>query len=392
MTYDFDEIIDRQNTFTLKHEGMPKGVPADSLPLWVADMDFPCAAPILEALHQRVDRQIFGYTLYEQGEIKAVVKDWFAKRYHWEVDCEDIFFSPGVVPAIAFLTNMLTNEGDGILIQRPVYYPFAGKIEANRRKVVSSALKYTNGRYEMDYDDLDKKLAVPSTKGMILCSPHNPVGRVWTEEELLQVVALCKKHGKWIISDEIHADLLRKGVRHTPIAKLAGDYKDQIITCTAPSKTFNLAGMQLSNIVIHNPEYKALWNSIVADKFSLGLPNPMSVTAMMAAYTHGEEWLEQVNTYIDENIRFCTRFFEEKMPKARVVYPEGTYLLWVDFSAYFDDYKALEDLMLHKAKVALDEGYIFGDEGRLFERINVATPRSILEDCLTRIYNAGSWA
>ena len=254
MKYNFDEVVDRKGTYSCKLDQMPEGAPSDALSVWVADMDFACAEPIIRALHERIDRKIFGYTIYDNEDLKHAVTGWFRRRYGWEVAKEDVFFSPGVVPALAFLLQALTSEGDGIIIQRPVYYPFTNKINGNNRKIFNSSLIYENGDYRMDYEDLEKKFADEAVKGMILCSPHNPVGRVWTVEELGRLVEIAKKYGKWIISDEIHMDLTRKGVVHTPLLKVAPKYADHIVVCTAPSKTFNLAGMQLSNIVIPNKD------------------------------------------------------------------------------------------------------------------------------------------
>ena len=383
-----DQLIDRKGTGSVKWDAMPNGAPADALPLWVADMDFRCAPAIIEALHKRVDHGIFGYSLYDTPECKAAIQHWFQKRFQWEVDPEDVFFSPGVVPAVAFLLEILTQAGDGVVIQRPVYYPFMAKIEATGRKIVDNPLHYENGAYTMDFADLDKKLADPNNKGLILCSPHNPVGRVWTQEELRQVVDIAKKYDKWIISDEIHFDLTRKGVQHHPLLKVAPDYKDRIVVCTAPSKTFNLAGIQLSNIVIPNKEYQKAWLKRISDTYSVGAPNAFAVTAMIAAYEESEDWLNQVNGYIDGNMAFAKEFFQKNLPEACMADPQGTYLIWVDLSAYCKDGKKLEDLMLNKAKVALDEGYIFGEAGTGFERINAACPRSILEDCLNRMKDA----
>ena len=298
---------------------------------------------------------------------------------------EDIFFSPGVVPAISFLIQALTNEGDGIIIQQPVYYPFGSKILGNRRVISSNSLLYSEGACTIDFADLEAKFADPSNKGLILCSPHNPAGRVWTLKELRQIVDIAKKHGKWIISDEILADLVRKGVTHTPLLKTAPDYVDHIAVYTAPSKTFNLAGVQLSNIIIPNKEWQKKWADIVDEKLSVSPPNPFAIVATIAAYTEGEEWLEQAMDYIDENIRYVEEFVKKHLPKAHVAKAEGTYLVWIDFTDYEADPKKLEFLMQHKARVALDEGYIFGHEGSGFERINVATPHCNIEECMKRI-------
>lgn len=388
MKYNFDELVSRKNTDSVKLEIMPGETGADCLSLWVADMDFPCAEPILEALHQRIDRKIFGYTNYDNDKCKSAITGWFKKRFDWEVEKDDIFFSPGIVPAFAFLINILTEEGDGVIIQRPVYYPFTDKIENNQRKVVNNPLIYKDGSYYIDFEDLEEKLKDPNNKGMIFCSPHNPVGRVWTESELRKMVDLFKKYQKWIISDEIHADLTRIGVVHHPLTKVAPDYKDQIIICTAPSKTFNLAGMQMSNIIITNKEYQKAWTDFVDGRMSMAHCNPFGLTALVAAYNEGEEWLDQIRAYLDGNIKYVTEYMKEHFPKAVVVKTEGTYLMWIDFNAYCSDHKKLEHWMQKKAKIALDEGYIFGEEGKGFERINVASPRSVIVECMERMKNS----
>ncbi|WP_071430829.1 MalY/PatB family protein [Angelakisella massiliensis] len=385
MQYNFDQIVDRSGTYACKLEALPEGAPADAMPLWVADMDFPCAEPIIKALHERIDRKIFGYTMYESEDASNAITGWYKKQFDWDVAKEDIFFSPGVVPALAVLLRFLTQEGDGVIIQRPVYHPFTNKIIGNGRKIVNSPLLYHEGKYTIDFENLEKCFADPTAKGMILCSPHNPVGRVWTPEELRKVVDIAKKYGKWIISDEIHSDLVRKGVVHTPLLKLAPDYADNIVVCTAPSKTFNLAGMVLSNIVIPNKEWQKEWNHIVCDQLSICDANPFGITAMIAAYTQCDDWLEQVKDYIDGNIQYIKDFVAENLPKAHVADAQGTYLVWLDLNAYEKDPKKLEDLMHNVARVAFDEGYIFGEEGNGFERINVATPRANVEECMRRV-------
>ncbi len=388
MKYDFDEVVDRKGTYSCKLDQMPEGAPADALSVWVADMDFACAEPIIKALHERIDRKIFGYTIYDNEDLKNAVTGWFKRRYDWEVAKEDVFFSPGVVPALAFLLQALTEEGDGIIIQRPVYYPFTNKINGNSRKIYNSSLIYENGDYRMDFDDLEKKFADEAVKGMILCSPHNPVGRVWTVDELGRLVDIARKYGKWIISDEIHMDLTRKGVVHTPLLKVANGYEDHIVVCTAPSKTFNLAGMQLSNIVIPNKEWQKKWLGVIDDAFSVSMANPFGIAATIAAYNEGEEWLDQLRDYLDENIRYVKEFVREQLPKASVTAVEGTYLIWLDLNAYERDPKKLEKLMQETARIAFDEGYIFGEEGNGFERINAAMPKRNLEDCMNRIKKA----
>ena len=389
MKYNFDEIIDRTGTSATKMESLPKGCPDDALPLWVADMDFACAEPILKALHERIDKQIFGYTMYDTDECRGAVLNWYKKRYGWEEQKENLFFCGGIVSAYAVLLNLLTKEGEGVVIQRPIYYPFTMKANSNGRQIVDSPLIYADGNYTIDFDDLDKKMAEPNNKVLVFCSPHNPAGRVWTEEEIRKVVDICKKYDKWIICDEIHCDLLRCGMTFHPILKVAPDYADRIAVCTAPSKTFNLAGMKTSNIVIHNKELQAAWKELIGGKLSMNGAGTLGLTAMIAAYNEGEEWLEQLKEYLDGNFAYIDAFLKEHLPKAHMVPSEGTYLAWIDFNGYVDgDAEKLEEIMQKKARVALDEGYIFGDAGRGFERINIATPRSVVEDCMDRILKA----
>ena len=388
MKYNFDEIIDRSGTSATKMESLPKGCPDDALPLWVADMDFACAEPILKALHERIDKKIFGYTMYDTDECLGAVLNWYKKRYGWEEQKENLFFC-GIVSAYAVLLNLLTKEGEGVVIQRPIYYPFTMKANSNGRQIVDSPLIYADGNYTIDFDDLDKKMAEPNNKVLVFCSPHNPAGRVWTEEEIRKVVDICKKYDKWIICDEIHCDLLRCGMTFHPILKVAPDYADRIAVCTAPSKTFNLAGMKTSNIVIHNKELQAAWKELIGGKLSMNGAGTLGLTAMIAAYNEGEEWLEQLKEYLDGNFAYIDAFLKEHLPKAHMVPSEGTYLAWIDFNGYVDgDAEKLEEIMQKKARVALDEGYIFGDAGRGFERINIATPRSVVEDCMDRILKA----
>jgi len=382
--YNFDKPINRKGTYAVKWERLPQGNEKDALPLWVADMDFPTAEPILKALRKRVDRGVFGYTYYDD-EVKSAVTGWYKKRYDWIVKGEDVLFSPGLVAGIATMVNILTNEGDGIIIQPPVYHLFGMKIRSNKRVAVNNPLILKDGRYEMDYDDLDKKMADPNNKGLMLCSPHNPSGRVWSEEELAKVIEIAKKHGKWVVSDEIHADTTRKGIKFTPLAKVAGGYADEVITLTAPSKAFNLAGLHMSNIVITKKEYKNLYNNWVNERLNVGAVNPFALAANLAAYTEGEEWLCECNDYIDGNVDYCMEFFKKHLPKSNPIYIEGTYLFWVNLSNYESDPKRLERLMKEEAKVALNDGHVFGVEGEGFQRINLACPRFLLEECLKRM-------
>lgn len=389
--YDFDKVVDRIGTDSVKWDFRTmasKKARNDSLPLWVADMDFECAEPIIDALHKRVDHKIFGYSSNNTDEYFNAVHSWYKRRFGLEIERESIVYAPGIVPAIAVLVRILTEPGDGVIIQRPVYYPFTNKIESNDRRVVNNSLIYKYGKYEMDYKDLEEKTKDPKNKVMILCSPHNPVGRVWKPEELLKVVEICKKNDVFIVSDEIHSDLIRKSYKHTPLQLLCEEYKDKIVTCLAPSKTFNLAGMQLSNLIINDKEIRKKYTDEVVSTGGGSTPNPFAIVATIAAYNESEDWVDQLNSYLDKNIEFIKEFLDKNLPKAKLIYPEGTYLVWIDLNEYNLTADELEDLMIEKANVLLDEGYIFGGEGIGFERINVACPKSILEDCLNRIKDA----
>lgn len=391
MQYDFNQVLPRKGSGCIKWDKPFTGIgEKEALPLWVADMDFPCSQEIQQALHQQADEQIYGYSCGFDEDYKNAVIGWFQRRFAWTIQPDAIFFAPGVVPAISYLLEILSEEGDGIVIQTPVYYPFKAKIEARNRKVVENPLQYENGRYTMDFRDLEKQLSREDVKGMILCSPHNPVGRVWTKEELCQVADIAARYDKWIISDEIHCDIVRQNHQHLPLHVLAPACQDQIIVCTAPSKSFNLAGLQNSNIIITNPRYQQRWKDYVMNRLSLNGCNCFALAATKAAYNDSEDWLTQVNAYIDANITYAKAYLQEHLPKAVIAPCEGTYLLWVDVRAYCEDPKELEERML-KESLILDEGYLFGRQGAGFERINMAAPRVIIEECLQRFCAALSY-
>lgn len=360
MKYDFDTVLSRTGTGCIKWD-KPFACSDEQtvLSLWVADMDFPCSTEIQEALHRRVEEQIYGYSCGFDDAYRNSVTGWFQRRFQWTIAADSIFYAGGVVPAIAYLLEILSEEGDSILIQPPVYYPFRNKILATRRCVVESPLCNTDGVYTIDFADLEEKLAADEVKGMILCSPHNPVGRVWSKEELQQVADLAHTYGKWIISDEIHCDLIREGIHHIPLHTLVPEYKDEIIVCTAPSKSFNLAGLQNSNIIITKPEYQQRWKEFVGNRLSLNSCNSFALAATKAAYNESEDWLNQVNSYIDQNIRYACDYLVKELPQAVVSPCEGTYLLWVDVRAYCPDERQLEKRMRQQSLI-LDEGYLFG--------------------------------
>lgn len=388
MNINLDRIVDRKGTNCEKWDHLEQYFPHmrdDSLPLWVADMDFACAKPIQDALHTRIDQEIYGYTHPKSEAYEQAVVHWFERRFDWHIDSNNLYYSPGVVPALAYLIHILSSEGEGIIIQEPVYHPFKRTIKAHNRIPINNALVNHHGTYYIDFEDLEMKMKDSNNRGLILCSPHNPVGRVWHEDELNKIVDLANQYDKWIISDEIHCDIVRKGYHHIPLAKLRPNALDRIIVCTAPTKSFNLAGIKNSNIIIHNPEYQALWKQEIIGKFCISEPNGFAHVATIAAYNECEDWLAEVNAYIDENIAYAYRILQKELPKAVVTPCEGTYLLWIDVRAYCEDPKQLELKMQKEAGVLLDEGYIFGEAGAGFERINMACPRSIVKEALDRM-------
>ena len=389
MKYDFDKVISRTETDSVKWEFMPivdGKAKEDLLPLWIADMDFPCAEPIIQSLHERVDRRIFGYSIAESGDYLSSVTSWFKDRFNWEFDSQDIQTAPGVVPALAVLIRSLTKSGDGIIIQNPVYYPFKAVIESLGRKAVNNALIEKDGYYTMNFQDMEEKASQIDNTMMILCSPHNPVGRVWTKKELAETARICLKNDVILVSDEIHCDLVREDSNFISMGAINSD--ERIISCTSASKSFNLAGMQLANIIIKSKKFQELWKTEIFNKSSLFGSNPLGIVATKAAYTKGSSWLGQVNQYIDENLKFVGDFLDENLPDAVYRIPEGTYFAWIDFRSYGFSYKQLENIIQKKAGVLLDEGYIFGEEGSGFERINAACPRSVLHECLERMKKA----
>lgn len=385
--YDFDKVIERKHTGCLKYDfAVQRGRPDDVLPFWVADMDFPVAEEISEALVKRCKHGIFGYSEVETGYFDAL-SAWYKNNFDWVVQEEWLTKTPGIVFALAAAVNAFTKPGEAVLIQRPVYYPFTEVIEENGRKLVNSPLKLEEEFYEMDFEDLEKKIVAENVKLMILCSPHNPVGRVWSEQELRAVGDICLKHGVIVISDEIHSDFVWGEHKHTVFANLGEVYAQNCIVCTAPSKTFNLAGLQVSNIFIPNPKLRqAFRKSVTAAGYSQ--LNSLGLVACEAAYKFGSVWLDEIRAYLYTNIIFVDAYLKTHLPKLRLLPPQGTYLLWIDFSQIGMTAREREQWLLHEAKLWLDDGYIFGEEGNDFERINVACPRSTLLQGLEQLKKA----
>ncbi len=384
---DFDKIIERDNTNCLKYDfRVARGMPADILPLWVADMDFQISSYIQDAIEKQVRHGIYGYS--EAGnEYFEAVSSWLRQQHGWEVEQQWLVKTPGVVFALAMAVKAFTNVGDGVLIQKPVYYPFSGVILDNKRKVVDNTLVLgEDGRYHIDFENFEEKVVNENVKLFFLCNPHNPVGRVWEREELERLGDICYRHHVIVVSDEIHSDFVWKG-KHQVFADLKEEYRDISITCTAPSKTFNIAGLQVSNIFIPNTRLRhQLKRQLDASGYSQ--LNAVGIVACDAAYRYGREWYNGVCSYIKENIEYVGRYLEENIPGAKLLRPEGTYLLWLDFRELHLSDAALEDLIIKKAGLWLDSGAIFGDAGKGFQRINAACPRKILEKALHKLEEA----
>lgn len=386
MNYNFDTIIDRSNNFAAKWSEMDKKYGTnDLIPMWVADMDFKAAPCIIDALRNRLEQGIYGYTTRPNSYNESIV-NWVSRRFGWNIKSEWLVFSPGVIPAISILIQELTNEGDKIMIQEPVYSPFNSVVKDNKRELVISPLKkLEDGNYVMDYEDIEAK--IKDVKIFILCNPHNPVGRVWTKEELKQLGDICIKHNVKVISDEIHSDIIFKGYKHIPFASICKEFEQNSITCMAPTKTFNIAGLQMSQVILPNEDdYKALDSAFA--RIDIRRNNAFSLVATEAAYNHGEEWLTDFIDYLEGNMDFAVDYIEKNMPKLKVRKPQGTYLLWVDFSELgLSDYEVAK-FLVENAKVALNNGPSFGIGGQGYQRINLACPRSMVEEALTRIKNA----
>ena len=385
--YDFDTVIDRYNTSCLKYDfAERRGYPKDILPLWVADMDFKTAPQILDALHKAVEHGIFGYTNPREDYKEAVVK-WFSKRFEWNPENEWLVNTPGVVFALSTAVRSFTKEGEGILIQPPVYYPFYSVVRNNNRKLVENELMYKNGRYEIDFDDFESKIKNENVKMFILCSPHNPVGRVWTAEELRRIGEICVRYDLVVVSDEIHCDFVYSENKHNVFTKACPELQNRAIICTAPSKSFNIAGLQISNIWIAD---RALRHRFKKEIVSCGYTevNSLGLAAAKAAFENGEEWLSECWSYIGENLFFLRDYLQKNIPQIKLVEPEGTYFAWLDFSQLGLERKQLNELIINKAGLWLDAGHIFGQSSEQFQRIVLACPRKTLELALEKLDKA----
>ncbi len=387
MIYNFDHGPDRRGTDCLKYDfALERGKPADVLPLWVADMDFPAPAPVLEKIRAMADHGIFGYTDTKPA-YDAAVCGWFRRRFGWDARPEWLVKTPGVVFALAMAVRALTSPGDAVVIQPPVYYPFFEVIRDNGRRIAENPLLFRDGRYAMDFDHLEEVIAATRARLLLLCSPHNPVGRVWTRGELARMGEICDRHGVYVVSDEIHCDFAFPEHPHTVFPLAAPQLAERSIVCTAPSKTFNLAGLQVSNIFIPGEEIRRRFrHEIGACGYSQ--LNAVGLAACRTAYEQGEEWLTQCRAYLRENLAFFRAELQRRLPQLRLIEPEGTYFAWVDCSGLGLSRDALNELILHRAGLWLDVGHIFGGDSGQFQRFVLACPRATLREALDRLARA----
>lgn len=386
MTYDFDEIVPRENTNSVKYDirGELFGK-EDVIPMWVADMDFRTPDFIIKAIKSRLEHEIFGYSIKPGSYYDSIIK-WLGRRHTWDIKKEWISFSPGVVPALNMAVMAYSRPGDKIILQSPVYHPFYAAIENNGRRMVNNPLRQENGRYYFDFDDLKKKIDA-DVKMLFLCNPHNPVSRAFTEEELRELAAICMENNILIIADEIHSDLIFPGYRHIPMASLSDDIAENTITCMAPSKTFNLAGMSTSFLVIKNRELRHRYNKVL-DQVHISSGNLFGTVALESAYTSGDEWLEQLMAYLKKNAELVKNYLSENIPEIKLTEPEATYLLWLDCRELKMTNKELKNFMIHEAGLGLNDGAMFGPGGEGYQRMNIAAPANTVEKSLQQLKKA----
>ncbi len=375
MATDFDQIIERAGSASLKYDARKAYFGTeDVVPLWVADMDFATAPVVSNALNQRAAHPLYGYTLFPDSLFTAM-QNWFEQRHDWKIDRKSILMCPGVVPSMHATIEALSKPGDKIIVQPPIYPPFFSAVTETGRTLVENPLKLVAGGYQIDFDHLEQCAAASGAKLLLLCSPHNPVGRVWQRSELEDLLEIARRYDITIISDEIHADLIYPDYQHIPLATLADDVA--IITAVSPSKTFNIPGLGLSSLVTTNRTH---WQAIkkVLDGWHVSASNPFSVTAFEAAYQGGAAWLDELMAYLDETRRQVVMFVEDALPEIQLIQPEGTYLLWLDCREMGLDDAALKAFFIHEAKVGMNPGMSFGEVGSGFMRINIAAPRSVV--------------
>jgi len=385
----FDRIIDRNEYPTLKwnkamlaeHFGND-----DALPFWVADMDFQAPPAVIGSLLKRAEHGIFGYEYKKDSYVESLL-DWYKNRHRWTIDPAHIEPCPSVLNAITILINQHSERGDGVIVQPPVFFEFRMVIRSNNRRMVKNPLKFIEGKYRMDFEDLEAKAANPRTKIMIICNPHNPVGRVWTREELARAGEICRRHNVLVISDEIHGDIVYQPHRYTPIASISDELAQASVTCLSPAKTFNIAGIVDAMAIIANKEHRSRFRDF-AHRYQINKTNVFASAAIEAAYSQGGEWLDELLAYLQANVDFLQSYLDENLPQVKLVEPEGTYLVWLNFEGLGLEAKALARFLAQEARLALNAGYWFGREGAGYARMNIASPRSVLEEALSRLTSA----
>lgn len=383
-TYNFDERIDRTQTNSIKYDGRKMFFGnADLLPLWVADMDFRTPDFIVDAVKKRTEHEIFGYTFRAESYNQSIV-NWLKRRHNWEIKPDWISFSPGVVAGLTLAIEAFSKPGDGVIVQPPVYFPFFDSVKGTRREMIENPLRLENGRYYFDLEDLKSKIT-PTTRLLLLSNPHNPGGMAWNEKELTELAKICLENKILIISDEIHSDLIFDGFKHTPLAGISEEIAQNCVICMAPSKTFNTAGLTTSFLVIPNKRHFVAYERVMRLPH-LHMGNIFGTVALEAAYTHGEEWLSQLIQYLQGNYTFLEQFFNDHLPEVKVMRPEATYLIWLDFSAFRLTDEVLNQKLIDNG-IGLNRGVQFGKQGSGYMRINIGCPRSILEEALIRIEN-----
>jgi cystathionine beta-lyase len=394
LQYDFDRVCDRRNTDCAKWDTVASLFGSeDVIPMWVADMDFPVAQPIVEALQKRAGHPFYGYTQPGTGVIDAVVQR-MQRKFNWKIRPEWVVFTPGVIPALHVALRSLTHPGDEVILQQPVYYPFFPTVMRSGCQIVNNELKLADGVYDMDFEDLEGKFKprmgmgpiAGHIKAMILCNPQNPVGRLWNRDELKRLGEIVIGSGAVVISDEVHCEILYQGHQHTPFATISEEFEQNSMVCMAPSKTFSLAGLEASSIIIPNDKLR---REFVKTRAGIcPVPNLFGLVALEAAYREGDDWLAQALEYLQGNLEFALEYFSKHIPQIKAIRPQGTYLLWLDCRGLGLDAMSLRGFMREKARVGLDDGFLFGACSSGFQRMNIACPRSILEEALGRIERA----
>lgn len=384
--YNFDKIINRKGTNCNKYDNEKIYNDSKMIPLWVADMDFETLPEIQDALKKVVDQKIYGYTSTSKDYFDSII-NWMKRRHNFIIEKDWIVPANGVITGLRLAIQTFTKKDDHVLIMKPVYYPFDRSILINDRKVVECPLILTNGHYECDFELFEQKIIQNNVKLFILCNPHNPVGRVWHQDELYKMGKICQKHNVYVVTDEIHMDFIHPGNKHIPFYNVDESFKDFSIVCTSPSKTFNIAGIQVANMIIANKKIKDRFLKLRSEA-GISNPNIFALAACKAAYQYGDKWVNELTNYIYDNLKYMESFFEKELPQLKIIKPEGLYLVWVDMRSLNMNEKDLEQFMLNKAHLWLDEGYVFGTGGNGFERFNIACPRKILKKALEQLAKA----